>query len=386
MASLALALVSALPRCRTPELAGLEITRELVHAHAQAGVLIVTFTNQGGAAMALNWARQLHSLGGLRSLIGLTGPLSEATLAALRRVGAGIFCADGQLARLDSAAGRWEELAPLVDFGLDVLCSDADIAWLRNPLPYLRAVQRRHPTVDIALAADRVTLDFTSAPLGRRYFRGRELAPPEAAARSAAASSAEKRMAATSASHRRAASAASAQELAAQALDLGLEDAPTFQTPSYNVGIVMLYSGGGRASSAQPAAMGAMLRAWTTACITSAPGAHKVKLDGWAQGPINTKVLRPGLTRDPADTLLARIYSGRLALGVLPSLQFTTALTYFAFEPRRRELRLDMFCVHAIFSHGRDGMRKVSILRQASSSEERCDESAVAKRDAMSQR
>ena len=235
---------AALPTCRTPELAGFEITRELVHAHAQAGVLIVTFTNQGGAAMALNWAQQLHSLGGLRSLVGLTGPLSEATLAALRRVGAGVFCADGALARLDSAAGRWEELAPLVDFGLDVLCSDADIAWLRSPLPYLRAVQRRHPSLDIALAADRVTLDFTSAPLGRRFFRGREreLTNSDATARSATSPSTDAVMAAQT-PHRRVNAASSSSELAAQALDLGLEDGPLFAQPSYNVGIVMLFAG-----------------------------------------------------------------------------------------------------------------------------------------------
>eukprot|EP00966_Prymnesium_polylepis_P182052 4217441-Prymnesium_polylepis.1 len=78
-------------------------------------------------------------------------------------------------------------------------------------------------------------------------------------------------------------------ELARQAADLGLEDAPTFVQPSYNVGIVMFYAGGARAGSMQPAAMAAMLAEWTSSCITSARGARKVRLDAWAQGPINER-------------------------------------------------------------------------------------------------
>ena len=92
------------PACRTPELAGLELNRNLVQSHSQAGFLVVTFSNKGGAAMALNWAKQLHSLGGIRSLVGLNGPLSGGALTELRQslpqAGAGVFCADGLLARV----------------------------------------------------------------------------------------------------------------------------------------------------------------------------------------------------------------------------------------------------------------------------------------------
>ena len=57
---------------------------------------------------------------------------------AMRRAGAEFFCADGALARVKVMAA-YEELAVVVRFaanlGLDVLFSDADIAWLASPLP-----------------------------------------------------------------------------------------------------------------------------------------------------------------------------------------------------------------------------------------------------------
>ncbi|KAL1504630.1 hypothetical protein AB1Y20_008413 [Prymnesium parvum] len=308
--------------CAIPALAGLELTRELLRSHANRGIAIVTFTNAEGAPTALNWARALRSLG-LRSLVGLTAPLRRAVLRELRDAGGAVFCADGVLAQLDSAAGRWERLAPLLRWGVDVLCSDADIAWLRDPLPYLRALKRRHPTLDVALASDRVTLQVSSKPLARRFFAG---------------------------------------EGAGVATELDLEDALSFSVPSYNVGIVMLYAS---ASAHAARAMSQMLVEWTTACITSPAGAKRVRLDPWAQGPINSKVLRRGITRDSRDPVLARVYGRTLALGVLPSLQFTTALTYFAFAPRRDELGVLPFCLHAIFSHGRNVAQKAWILRQA---------------------
>jgi hypothetical protein len=326
--------------CGTVGLANFVLNESLVRAHSQAGFVIVTFTNRGGAHVALNWARQLSAVNLPRSLIGLTEALDGSMLDDLRGAGAGFFCADSELARLDSAAGRWKELARLMRFGVDVLCSDADIAWLRDPLPYFRAVQRRHPTLDIALASDRVTLDFTSQPLGARYFAS------DSGGRTSA-----------SAGWR---SMSPGTNEADMARDLGLEDAVTFHMPSYNVGIVMLFA----SRAAQRDALAQMLVRWTEATVTSPPHARKVKVDSWAQGPINMRVLRRGLRRDEVDPHLGCVFDGRLTLGVLPSLQFTTALTYFSFAPRRAELGVAAFCLHAIFSHGRDPRRKLSILRQ----------------------
>ena len=158
--------------CRTRELAGFGLDAALVASHSHAGFLVVTFTNRGGAPVALNWARQLNAVGVIHTLMGLTEPLTQGMLHDLRRTGAGFFCADSKLAQLDSAAGRWQELARLMHFGFDVLCSDADIAWLRDPLPYFHAVKQKHPSLDVLLASDRVTLDFTATPLGLRYYVG----------------------------------------------------------------------------------------------------------------------------------------------------------------------------------------------------------------------
>lgn len=237
----------------------LALSPQLAHAHSQAGVLIVSFTDGRGSPTAVNWARSLSSLS-LTALIGLTGPIGPRELSDLRSTGVGLFCADGKMAQLDSPSGRWEQLARLLFFGLDVLCSDADIAWLRSPLPYLARVKRAHPLLDVALTSDRVTLDFSATPLPARSL-----------------------------------------DLSSRQHDLELEDALTFKTPSYNVGVVMLYSG---SSPGSARTMASMLRAWSRACILSAPTA-KLRVHSWAQGPINTKVLTPEIRRHPSDAVRA---------------------------------------------------------------------------------
>ena len=110
-------------------------TVELIRRHSQAGAVVATFTNAGAAKFALNWARQLHSVG-LKSVVGLSQRLGEETENELRAAGAGLFCADGEHMQINGQAGRWSEVWPLLRAGVHVLLSDSDIAWMRNPLPY----------------------------------------------------------------------------------------------------------------------------------------------------------------------------------------------------------------------------------------------------------
>ena len=152
----------------------LALSDELVSSHANGGVLVVTFTNREAASFALNWARQLQQLR-LSSLVGISERLTDFGSAggsdsgggeeAFRLAGAGLFCADGPLMHINGQAGRWAEVKPLLLSGLDVLISDSDIAWLRNPLPYFVAAKKAHPALDFLLCTDRAFNGYSSTPL-----------------------------------------------------------------------------------------------------------------------------------------------------------------------------------------------------------------------------
>lgn len=152
----------------------LALSGDLVRAHNNGGVLIATFTNRLAADFALNWARQLHTLG-LRSLIGISERLvgwgegaggdAGGGEEAFKLAGAGLFCADGPSMKINGQAGRWAEVAPLLRSGLDVLLSDSDIAWFHNPIPYFRAVKQAHPHVDFLLSTDRAFNGYSAQQL-----------------------------------------------------------------------------------------------------------------------------------------------------------------------------------------------------------------------------
>ena len=105
-------------------------------------------------------------------------------------------------------AGRWAEVAPLLSYGVDVLLSDADVAWIRNPLPYFAAARRAHPAADLLMLTDRAFNNYATAP--------------------AAAGPATE--------------AAAAQARASLAGDLDLEDAYD-SSISYNIGVIYMYAG-----------------------------------------------------------------------------------------------------------------------------------------------
>ena len=101
-------------------------------------------------------------------------------------------------------------------------------------------------------------------------------------------------------------------------------------------------------------------------------------------------MLQRGLRHDSNDARLVRVDQGRLAMGVLPMLQFTTSFTYYMQQKRRESLRARPYCLHVsfvhckdegaapssltltltltlpqvIFAHGKDKERKLSIFRE----------------------
>ena len=57
-------------------------------------------------------------------------------------------------ASLPSQGGRWFHVLPLLRTGVRVLVSDADVVWLRDPRPYLAALESAHPLMDFAVSTD----------------------------------------------------------------------------------------------------------------------------------------------------------------------------------------------------------------------------------------
>ena len=116
---------------------------------------------------------------------------------------------------------------------------------------------------------------------------------------------------------------------------------PAFESSiSYNIGTLYMYS-----HAAAP--LTDMLAAWVKSVQTGP------RLAPWDQDPINKRVLAAGLRRHPRDKRLALTFNGRLAMGVLPMLQFTTSFTYFIHRERRESVGSFAYALHAIFGHGK---------------------------------
>ena len=273
------------PACQTIP----RLTADLASSHSQHGAIVATFTNLQASTFALNWATQLHSIG-LRSLVGSQDALDVEKRATLARVGAGLFCADGERMRRNGQAGRWPEVLPLLRFGYDVLLSDSDIGWFRNPLPYFTALRRAHPRADLLLCSDYVGNAYTTEPL-----------PGGAAG------------------------------------DLDLDRMGNAKVSSINIGVFFAYADAN-------ASVGALVERWAEAVVDPSTSDG---MAAWDQGPINSRVLRPGMGRGgceqagpgsarggwcarpgmPGDSALATVHG--VGLGILPMLQFTTAFTYY---------------------------------------------------------
>ena len=194
---------------------GQPLTDTLARRHAHQHVLFVTFSNAATSELAANWAQQLRTIG-FDGLVGANEELPAQYTRKISLAGSGIFCCTGKLMKRNGQAGRWEEVAPLLRFGLHVLISDADVSWLRDPRPYFREVRRRHPALDFLLCSDRAFNGYVTEPLVRR--RNRTRGDFDARARPASA-------------HEQALSG-----------DLDLEVGSEAAIPSYNIGILMLYA------------------------------------------------------------------------------------------------------------------------------------------------
>ncbi|KAL1515316.1 hypothetical protein AB1Y20_001947 [Prymnesium parvum] len=152
---------------------------QLLHAASPYNLLFACFTNAGGLRTTLNWV--LHArLAGVRPVVGLDGPpppreeqehwarsptllfllptfdeAAHATRAAPRPA-----ARRGLASRRSAQKGfqfwlvRWYGVAQLLELGVDVMLSDSDVTWHRDPRPYLRALDSAHPLLDVLIHSD----------------------------------------------------------------------------------------------------------------------------------------------------------------------------------------------------------------------------------------
>lgn len=111
--------------------------------------------------MALNWALHLRRLG-VPPVLGVDGPMparwgSAAEDAAWHEARPLLFrvrhTAEARNG-LERWRLRWDGVAQLLALGVDVLMSDTDVVWLRDPRAYVRALVARHPLLDVLLGTD----------------------------------------------------------------------------------------------------------------------------------------------------------------------------------------------------------------------------------------
>lgn len=158
-------------------------------AGGHGGILFACLTNGKGLAATLNWAAHVAQTG-IRPVVGFDGlaPLAvdsvtapawrsadplfillptfeEALDAAVHSGGSSLLSArrvqrsrSGE--RVRSRVGfqfwlmRWHSVRRLLAIGLNVLLSDNDVVWHRDPRPYLRALGSLHPALDVLIHSD----------------------------------------------------------------------------------------------------------------------------------------------------------------------------------------------------------------------------------------
>ena len=176
---------------------GLTESEQAIRSTVAHQILFTCFCNAKGLPPTLNWAI-FAAQSGIQPVVGIDGPaplqpestqawsetnalffllppFEEALAAAtttLDAAGANAVGRGLRFGRLKSAARarwhkreasrggfqfwlvRWYSVLRLLEFGSDILLSDSDVVWHRDPRPYLRAVSAVHPLLDVLIHSD----------------------------------------------------------------------------------------------------------------------------------------------------------------------------------------------------------------------------------------
>jgi len=138
------------------------ISKALVDRVAKDGAVIVTWANMHYYHFAINWLSHLDEVGVTNYLIGA---MDEELYAALRKIGVNTWLMGSR--GIDESAVKkdfgWgsknfhkmgrDKIRLIHDFtktGVDVLISDIDVTWMRDPLPFMK----RFPDADMLVSTD----------------------------------------------------------------------------------------------------------------------------------------------------------------------------------------------------------------------------------------
>ncbi|KAG8468542.1 hypothetical protein KFE25_013625 [Diacronema lutheri] len=292
------------------------LSPQLVRAHSRRGVLFGALATASMREMVINYAAHLAPLiGECAALVGfMDGAAAAADAAALAlRLRAG--GAVGSYATAEPApahggqAGRWRHARDLFAAasaaGVDLVLSDVDVVWLRDPWAYLRAALAAEGGLDALISTD-TTNDWVK-PLP---------------------------------AHPR---------MPALPAELQLEAAEACGR-SLNIGILVL----------RGALAGAALLVDEAVAAVDAMGPHDVD-----QGAINRRWKGEAKMRDWRQTrgLACAMLGGRAKMGVLPAAQF---LSLLGFSVRRLHVLrwAEPFAVHATFLRTQQPAGKLMRLRE----------------------
>ena len=321
-----------LPRL-VPRMAPAPDVATLVRQHSVANTIIVTFTNDRQMHFTLNWARHWKRMAGLRAglLVGTmnmrdTDALYRMFAARLQEWGVGTYTVNSAEVRIQPQGGRWFHVLPLLRTGVRLLLSDSDAVWLRNPLPYLRALEERHPLLDFAVSSD-AQGGTDGLRLGLRQGRGLR-----------------RRGDVT-------------EELGSE-LDV---EAMGACWASMNIGILFFPPGARRGA----------LRLMEEATSHLAEKGNLRRVD---QGPLNFRWKHGAKgfrwqrqlhgVRDASGRRLCGLVNGSVVGGVLPSAQFCNTLTCGVLK-LWKSLRVEPYVLHATWMRQQDEPFKVARLREA---------------------
>ncbi|KIZ02110.1 hypothetical protein MNEG_5845 [Monoraphidium neglectum] len=148
------------------------LSRELVQSLAEDGYLVVTWANHHYTDFALTWVYHVQQVGIKGYMVGA---MDEAILITLAKrkiptfsMAAGLTTGDfGWGSKTFAKMGRKKInlIAQFLELGVNVVISDVDVLWLRNPLPFFQ----RFPGADILTSTDHLSSTVGAAEELERY-------------------------------------------------------------------------------------------------------------------------------------------------------------------------------------------------------------------------
>ncbi|KAG1675655.1 hypothetical protein FOA52_002364 [Chlamydomonas sp. UWO 241] len=135
------------------------LTKERVHGLLQDGYIMVTWANHHYLDFAKSWVYNVKKIGVSGYLVGA---MDDELLESLATHGINTWRMNSGITKADLGWGsqnfhkmgrsKIALIKDFLEFGVDVVITDIDTAWLRNPLPFFS----RFPTADVLTSSDQL--------------------------------------------------------------------------------------------------------------------------------------------------------------------------------------------------------------------------------------